>query len=114
MSVVSPDLIERLRVRLEEELKELDALLQQTAQDSAPVELDQQSVGRLARMDAMRMQAMAQETQRRRRERGPHIEAALRRIEQGEFGRCTRCDDAISEKRLEVDPTYLLCVNCAL
>ena len=114
MSVVSPDLIDRLRTCLESELEELDALLEQTARDSAPVELDQQSVGRLARMDAMRMQAMAQETQRRRRERRPRIAAALRRIEQGEFGHCTRCGDAISEKRLEVDPTYLLCVNCAL
>lgn len=113
MTEISPNLIRRLRERLERELEELDALLQQTARDSAPVELDQQSVGRVARMDAMRMQAMAQETQRRRRGRRPRIEAALKRIECGEFGYCTRCGDGISEKRLEVDPTYPLCVNCA-
>jgi DnaK suppressor protein len=113
MTEISPNLINRLRERLEKELEELDALLQETARDSATVQLDQQSVGRLTRMDAMRVQAMAQETQRRRRERRPRIEAALKRIERGEYGYCTRCGEAISEKRLEVDPTYPLCVNCA-
>lgn len=113
MSVPSPELVARLRTRLEQELVELDQLLAQTAHDSAPVELDQQSVGRLARMDSMQMQAMAQETQRRRRERRPRIEAAFKRIDRGEFGFCTRCGEGLSERRLEVDPTYLLCVNCA-
>jgi hypothetical protein len=44
MSEISPGLIDRLRTRLKSELEELDALLQQTARDSAPVQLDQQSV----------------------------------------------------------------------
>ena len=81
---------------------------------AAACPLSPQSLGRLARMDAMRMQAMAQETHRRCRKRGPRIEAALSRIEQGEFGHCARCGGAISENRLAVDPTYLLCVKCAL
>jgi DnaK suppressor protein len=113
MSRPSPELLARLRARLEQELVELDQLLAQTAHDSAPVELDQQSVGRLARMDSMQMQAMAQETQRRRRERRPRIEAAVKRIDRGEFGFCMRCGEDLCERRLEVDPTFLLCVNCA-
>ena len=113
MNGPSLNLLARLRARLEQELVELDQLLAQTAQDSAPVQLDQQSVGRLARMGSMQMQAMAQETQCRRRERRPCIEAALERIDRGEFGFCTRCGEHLSERRLDVDPTYLLCVNCA-
>jgi len=46
-----------------EELTENNAL-GQSAQKT--VELDQQSVGRLSRMDAMQSQAMAQAQQRRR------------------------------------------------
>jgi DnaK suppressor protein len=113
MTAPSAELVARLRVRLEQELVDLDQLLAQTARDSAPVQLDQQSVGRLARMGSIQMQAMAQETQRRRRERRPRIEAALKRIDSGDFGYCTRCGENLSERRLEVDPTYVLCVNCA-
>lgn len=42
-----------------------------------PVELDQQSVGRLSRMDAMQGQAMAIEAERRRKARLHQVEAAL-------------------------------------
>lgn len=40
------------------------------------------------------------------------IEAALRRIEQGSYGRCERCDDAISLDRLDVLPMAALCGSC--
>ncbi len=38
----------------------------ETEGERAPVELDQQTVGRLSRMDALQVQAMALETSRRR------------------------------------------------
>ncbi|MWD28672.1 TraR/DksA family transcriptional regulator [Aquicoccus sp. SCR17] len=41
------------------------------------------------------------------------IDAALGRIEDGEYGICTRCGEAISEARLEAVPTAALCRNCA-
>ena len=53
---------------------------------SAVVKLDQQSVGRLSRMDALQAQAMAQETERRRALDLRKIDAALTRIDEGEFG----------------------------
>ena len=81
--------------------------------ERAPVELDQQSVGRLARMDAMQRQAMAQATERRRQVRRRRVEAALKRIEDDEFGWCGRCGEAIGLGRLRVDPTTALCLDCA-
>ena len=83
------------------------------AGDSAPVTLDQQSVGRLSRMDAMQMQAMAQETARRRRRELARIDAALALVEDGEFGWCAKCGEAIPEARLEIDPATPFCVDCA-
>lgn len=41
------------------------------------------------------------------------IDAALGRIEDGEYGTCTQCGGAISEARLEAVPTAALCRNCA-
>ena len=79
----------------------------------ATVELDQTRVGRLSRMDAMQAQAMSIETGRRRRQKLLQIEAALRRIEEGEYGYCQECGEDIPEPRLKVDPAALLCIGCA-
>jgi DnaK suppressor protein len=40
------------------------------------------------------------------------VEAALRRIEAGTFGRCVRCDRAILPERLEIVPMTSLCMPC--
>ena len=78
-----------------------------------PVELDQQSVGRLSRMDAMQVQAMEIEAERRRLERIRRIDATLARIDRGEYGACVRCGDDMDPKRLALDPTTPLCADCA-
>lgn len=103
----------RFRPRLREELAEIDRLEAENAGWSAPVELDQQSVGRVSRIDAMQMQAMSQAVQRRRAARRLAILQALRRIEEGEFGYCIECGEPIAPGRLDVDPAFSLCVRCA-
>jgi RNA polymerase-binding transcription factor DksA len=40
------------------------------------------------------------------------IDAALRRIELGTYGRCERCGEAIAAERLEVLPYASQCVAC--
>ncbi|MFC1664250.1 TraR/DksA family transcriptional regulator [Pseudomonadota bacterium] len=77
------------------------------------VELDQTRVGRLSRMDALQGQAMSQEANRRRQAQLKNIDAAIIRIEQGEYGYCLDCGDEIAAKRLEFDPATPLCINCA-
>lgn len=75
--------------------------------------LDQQSVGRLSRMDAMQQQAMAQATERRRAVERQKLEAALARIDADEFGFCADCGEDIPPARLALDPTVLRCISCA-
>ncbi|THD82885.1 TraR/DksA family transcriptional regulator [Aliigemmobacter aestuarii] len=41
------------------------------------------------------------------------IEAALHRIEEGDYGFCTKCGAEISEERLDVLPFTPFCRNCA-
>jgi DnaK suppressor protein len=77
------------------------------------VELDQTRVGRLSRMDALQAQAMSKESGRRRRQKLMQIEAALRRLEDNEYGFCQECGDEIAPARLSVDPTITLCIRCA-
>lgn len=77
------------------------------------VELDQQRMGRLSRMDALQGQQMAQASARRRREILTRIEGALRRIETGDYGICFVCSDDIDTDRLAIDPTATRCIDCA-
>lgn len=107
------DVAARLRPRLEAELSELVARSLTSSQDRAPVALDQQSVGRLSRMDALQVQAMAMAAERRRQVRIASLRKALSRMEAGEYGYCERCGEAIPMGRLEVDPTARFCVGCA-
>ncbi|MEQ8378159.1 TraR/DksA family transcriptional regulator [Parvibaculum sp.] len=98
---------------LRAELDELRAQSETSAQSRATVTLDQQSVGRLSRMDAMQAQAMAQATERRRLARIKQVEAALKRIEDGEYGYCLTCGEEIEAKRLATDPAAPLCIGCS-
>jgi len=84
-----------------------------SCESSAVVELDQSKVGRLSRMDAMQAQAMAQASSQRRESMLKKITAALQRIDDGSFGICRSCEEPINPKRLEFDPTVLLCIDCA-
>ena len=100
---------ERL-LRRRAELEEEDRM---SAADRQPVKLDQDSVGRLSRIDAMQVQAMALAAERRRTAERMRIDAAVKRIEEGEFGFCITCGDEISAGRLKHDPSVSQCFPCA-
>ena len=90
------------------------AELEEYSQDACqPVELDQTRVGRLSRMDALQGQAIARETARRRDNEIARIEAAMKRIESGEYGYCLSCGELIAGKRLALGPTATVCITCA-
>lgn len=78
-----------------------------------PVTLDQQSVGRLSRMDAMQQQAMNKATEENRRRDLVRIEAAERRLRDDEYGYCEDCGEEIPDGRLAIDPMAQRCVGCA-
>lgn len=105
--------IEAFRSSLISEVASLDAEDADSADERGVVVLDQQSVGRLSRMDALQRQAMAEATKRRRAARRQRIAAALKRIDDGEFGFCQDCGDELDPARLQLDPTVPCCVSCA-
>ncbi len=105
--------LEKFKARLIKERDELQHLAKISEYERKPVILDQTEVGRLSRMDAMQIQAMAIETDRRRKVELQRIKAALRRLDEGEYGICVSCGRAIAKKRLENDPTAPICIACA-
>ena len=102
-----------MRERLLKLREDLESVATNGDQSSQVVELDQTRMGRLSRMDAMRAQAMSQESVRRREMMLRRIAAAIERIDNGNFGLCQSCEDPIHRKRLEFDATTLLCIQCA-
>lgn len=107
---LDPDDIRRRLEAERESLREIDA---SSAEARQPVELDQAAVGRLSRMDAMQVQAMAKSVGVRRQRRAQQIEAALRRLDEDDYGYCAVCGEEIPLKRLELDLTVGRCVGCA-
>lgn len=92
---------------------ELQSLAETGDESAAVVELDQSKVGRLSRMDAMQAQAMAMAASNRRQVMLTNITAALKRIDDGDYGLCSECDEPINPQRLEFDPTAIHCIDCA-
>lgn len=103
----------KARQRLLALQSELRDLSEAASEDRKPVELDQQSVGRLSRQDSLQVQAMAKAADARRAQELRRIEAALQRLEEGEYGWCVECGEAIESKRLDVDPAAPRCAGCA-
>ena len=67
----------------------------------------------LAMQQELQSQAMSKELMRRRAVELSAVRAALQRIEDGHYGDCEACGDPINPRRLELDPTARLCVDCA-
>jgi DnaK suppressor protein len=105
--------LQAARARLTARRDELHRQSSVSADERDAVILDQQSVGRLSRMDAMQRQAMAQAQERARAAELARLDQAMRRLEDGEYGWCATCGEEIAAARLEVDPAAAVCVECA-
>ena len=105
--------IDKAKARLEAKRDELLESSEISSQSRDPVELDQQSVGRLSRMDAMQHQAMAAALERSRKIDLARVDQAMTRLADGEYGYCAECDKEIPDGRLAIDPMAEKCVGCA-
>lgn len=112
MEELSEEQEEKLRGRLGELVSELERGLHDSEGAAAPVVLDQSSVGRLSRMDAMQQQAMAKATREKARLRLGQCKVALSAFERGEYGLCRKCEEPIGYPRLSAKPEAPFCVEC--
>jgi DnaK suppressor protein len=105
--------IRQLEARLAEMREALVSLDDVRREGAAVVELDQTRTGRLSRMDALQLQAMAHAGRERAALELRRIDAALKRIEQETYGDCVDCGEPIADARLDAHPAMTLCVGCA-
>ena len=107
------DLKARFEPKIRAELDEMRALSELSKSDRATVDLDQQSIGRVSRIDSLQVQAMANAAEARRMTRIRMLQYAMTRLEDDEFGHCVDCGEFIGLPRLDIDPATLRCMDCA-
>ena len=80
--------------------------------DTEAVEASGQTIGRLTRMDALQLRAMADLSRDQVRIRLRQIDAALLVMEAGRYGICRKCHQELALERLEAMPEAPFCTPC--
>jgi DnaK suppressor protein len=104
--------ISNLRLQLTSQQQALQIQLVESDDASKPVTLDQQSVGRVSRIDAIQQQQMASANRDQTIALLQEVDAALKRIESDEYGLCQMCDEPIALLRLQAQPHTANCIDC--
>lgn len=89
----------------------LEALLAATESGAKPVQL-KDNKGRLTRMDEMHNQSILLANRNVTKNRLRQVIAALARIDEDQYGDCTRCDEPIAFARLKAYPEASMCLEC--
>jgi DnaK suppressor protein len=111
MAHLTQEQLAAFRERLLEAKESIEKLLAGSAGER-PIETSGSTIGRLTRMDAMQMQAMAQMSRRQLDVRLQQIAQALAALERGTYGVCRLCKEPIGVTRLEALPEAPFCVFC--
>jgi DnaK suppressor protein len=110
---LAPDQQEQIRDELLRALARLERSLHSNGQASRPRDLEQDTVGRLSRIEAILNQGLVQNLAEREQQQLSQLADALRRLDAGEYGRCTACGDGIPFERLLLYPETQSCCTCA-
>jgi len=108
-----PEQVEYIRSDLIRTLTRLERSMKISGESARPRDLEQDTVGRLSRIDALQNAGLSENLQERERVQLRQIVDALRRIEEGTYGACNCCGGAIPFERLTVFPETLACATCA-
>lgn len=109
---LKPSQVAQLRALLLSHRKKLSELLDHSGESTGPVTLDQQSVGRVSRIDAIQQQQMALASRKQAGDMLRRTELALRRIDDAVYGDCQQCGEPIAYARLQAQPFASLCIDC--
>jgi len=110
---MTPEQLDELRKRLEEEKESYIETLRTSLESAKGEEFDQQRVGRLSRMDALQSRSIIQAANRRIAGELQQIDFALERMNRGTYGMCQSCGREIPFARLDALPSALHCMSCA-
>lgn len=99
---------EKVLDTLEEVKKDIEMLKDATK----PVAPDN-AIGRISRMDAINNKSVSDAALRSAKSKLGKLERNLKRIDDEDFGDCTRCGNEIPHGRLLIMPEASWCVHCS-
>lgn len=111
MDELTDSQLDELRADLEVLAVELQRQVEQTAEGSKPVDLDE-PIGRLSRMEAMQQQKMVEANRRAAQLRLDAVGRARSALDSEEYGLCRICDEPIGYRRLKAKPEVAVCIRC--
>jgi DnaK suppressor protein len=109
---LTPKQTQELRSLLQANKTKLEQQLLDAESATGVVTLDQSTVGRVSRVDAMQQQSMAVSTRAKAESTLRKVLIALKRIDREDFGCCGQCDEPIQFNRLKVQPQANHCLKC--
>ena len=112
MEPLNKQQIDQLRGLLIDRKIILEVQLAENKDQAETVELDQQLMGRVSRIDAIQQQKMAAANRSSQELDLRNITKALQSIEADEYGYCEECGDLIPFERLKIKPEALYCISC--
>lgn len=111
-ALLSPDQLEQIRDELLRTLARLERSVKISGGAARPRDLEQDTVGRLSRIDALQNQGLTRNLEERDQQQLRTVVEALGRLEDGSYGACDACGETIAFNRLLVFPETRACTAC--
>ena len=104
--------LEKQKALIHKQIEELESSMPYLEEETKAVE-PSRSLGRLTRMEALNDKGVNEHVLAENRKKLERLRNALRRIDDGTYGKCVRCGNEIPVGRLELVPEALICVPCS-
>lgn len=101
-----------LRERINKEITKIEAAIVPLLDATKPIS-PENSIGRVSRMDAINNKGVAEAALRSAKTKLSKLQIALTKIDNVDFGNCSRCKNPIRPARLMYMPESTKCVRCA-
>lgn len=101
-----------LKVAIERKIKMTESAIEDYKEVTRPVAPDV-AIGRLSRMDAINNKSVMEAALREAQSKLKRLQGALGRLDDPEFGICSKCKQPIPFNRMKALPETQSCMNCA-
>lgn len=103
---------EEIRQKVEQEILKTQDAVQKYRATVEPISPDN-SIGRISRMDAIVNKSVIEAALRQAERKLSKLKVMQTKIDDADFGKCSRCKNEIPVQRLILMPQSPLCVHCA-
>lgn len=108
-----PEEKQSVRKEIDLRIAKMKKTIERLHEQIKPIEVNDGSIGRVTRMDAIQQKSMLEANLRSAEELLSNLERALDNLDKPFFGICAKCQRQIPLERILVIPETRFCVNCA-